>query len=114
MGTHLLSLKSNLQIKFFVRKKQLSTKKKWFNELLTNDDCAGTPPPTKKRSSKPPVANLPSNIPANEVPSPNVPTPVKNCKVSKPTDPNNWLLAEPNDELRPFLELMVVLFPLNL
>merc|ERR1712060_836531 len=79
-----------------------------FNELLTNDDCVGTPPPTKKRSSRPLVANSLSNTPASEAPSPNVPTLARNCRVSKPTDPSNWLSAELNDEPRPFLELFLL------
>merc|ERR1712019_235844 len=100
---------------FLVRKKKPTFfNLKWFNESPTNDDCVGTPAPTKRKSSKPPAENWPSNTPANKVLSPNAVTPAKNCKVSKLTDPNNWLLAEPNDELRPFLELTVVSFPLKL
>merc|ERR1712004_371360 len=93
MGTHLWSLKSNLQIK------------KWSNASPTDVDWLGTLHPTNAASRKPLVENWFSSTPENVEPLPSVVIPEKLFKASKLTDQPNFNRVEPLVELNCFESL---------
>merc|ERR1712004_87327 len=102
MGTHLWSLKSNLQIK------------KWSNASPTDVDWLGTLHPTNAASRKPLVENWFSSTPENVEPLPSVVIPEKLFKASKLTGQPNFNRVEPLVELKLFRELMAVAYQPNL
>merc|ERR1712110_60021 len=105
MGTHLWSLKSNLQIKNTL---------KWSKESPIDADWLGTPRLISVEFPKPPAASSYSSTPANEVLSLNVVTLAKLSKASKLTGPLSSNQVGLPDGLKPFQGPMEVASPLNL